>query len=160
MDAPSEIRSTLSRTTLAMASATVIRLVVFLLVMVRSLVVDAPTVRTRRPRSRPGNPYASRLHQRGVDGTLAARPGGRGMGRYAGPALETPAVLCDLLDAGLAADPDADALICAEFSWSWRTLDAISRRLAQSYLEIGLRPGDRFASLMPNRPRLIAHYIA
>ena len=32
--------------------------------------------------------------------------------------------------------------------------------MAQSYSEYGLRPGDRFASLMPNRPRLIAHYIA
>ena len=82
------------------------------------------------------------------------------MARYSGPALDRPAVLCDLLEAGLSADPDADALICAEFTWSWRTLDQVTRRLAQSYFEIGLRPGDRFASLMPNRPRLIAHYIA
>jgi len=82
------------------------------------------------------------------------------MTRFAGPALDSPAVLSDLLGAGLAADPDADALVCAEFTWSWRTLDRISRRLAQSYLELGLRPGDRFASLMPNRPRLIAHYLA
>ena len=61
---------------------------------------------------------------------------------------------------GVSRDPDADALICAEFTWSWRTLDRVTRRLAQSYLELGLRPGDRIASLMPNRPRLIAHYIA
>src|SRR5690242_21165058 len=82
------------------------------------------------------------------------------MTRFAGPALDSPAVLSDLLGAGLAADPDADALVCAEFTWSWRTLDQVSRRLPQSYLELGLRPGDRFASLMPNRPRLIAHYLA
>ena len=82
------------------------------------------------------------------------------MARYSGPVLDQPAVLCDLLEAGLAADPDADALVCAEFTWSWRTLDRVTRRLAQSYHEHGLRPGDRFASLMPNRPRLIAHYIA
>ena len=82
------------------------------------------------------------------------------MARYSGPMLDRPAVLCDLLDAGLANDPDADALVCAEFTWSWRTLDRVTRRLAQSYSEYGLRPGDRFASLMPNRPRLIAHYIA
>ena len=82
------------------------------------------------------------------------------MARYSGPVLDRPAVLCDLLDAGLANDPDADALVCAEFTWSWRTLDGVTRRLAQSYSEYGLRPGDRFASLMPNRPRLIAHYIA
>ena len=82
------------------------------------------------------------------------------MARYSGPVLDRPAVLCDLLDAGLANDPDADALVCAEFTWSWRTLDGVTRRLAQSYSEYGLRPGDRVASLMPNRPRLIAHYIA
>ena len=82
------------------------------------------------------------------------------MARYSGPVLDRPAVLCDLLDGGLANDPDADALVCAEFTWSWRTLDRVTRRLAQSYSEHGLRPGDRFASLMPNRPRLIAHYIA
>jgi acyl-CoA synthetase (AMP-forming)/AMP-acid ligase II len=69
-------------------------------------------------------------------------------------------VLCDLLETGLANDPDADAMVCAEFTWSWRTLDRVTRRLAQSYLELGLRPGDRFASLMPNRPRLVAHYLA
>ena len=79
---------------------------------------------------------------------------------YSGPALDRPITLCDLLEAGLSRDPDADALICAEFTWSWRTLDRVTRRLAQSYLEMGLRPGDRIASLMPNRPRLIAHYIA
>ncbi|HEU0193596.1 MAG TPA: class I adenylate-forming enzyme family protein [Gaiellales bacterium] len=80
--------------------------------------------------------------------------------RYSGPAVDRPAVLSDLLDAGLARDPDADALVCAEFTWSWRTLDRVTRRLAESYRELGLRPGDRLASLMPNRPRLIAHYIA
>ena len=79
---------------------------------------------------------------------------------YSGPALERPVLLRDLLEAGVSGDPEADALICAEFTWSWRTLDRVTRRLAQSYLELGLRPGDRIASLMPNRPRLIAHYIA
>ena len=79
---------------------------------------------------------------------------------YSGPALERPVLLRDLLEAGVSGDPEADALICAEFTWSWRTLDRVTRRLAQSYLELGLRPGDRIASLMPNRPRLVAHYIA
>lgn len=65
-----------------------------------------------------------------------------------------------MLEAGLSADPDADALVCAEFTWSWQTLDHVTRRLAQGYLDLGLRPGDRLASLMPNRPRLVAHYIA
>ena len=79
---------------------------------------------------------------------------------HSGSAIGRPAVLSDLLEAGIARDPDGDALVCAEFTWSWRTLDRVTRRLAQSYGELGLRPGDRFASLMPNRPRLMAHYIA
>ena len=69
-------------------------------------------------------------------------------------------MLTDLLEAGLSGDLDADALVCEEFTWSWGTLDRVTRRLAQSYLDMGLQPGDRLASLMPNRPRLIAHYIA
>ena len=82
------------------------------------------------------------------------------MGRYAGVGLDRPVILSDLVEARVSVDPDADALVCAEFVWSWRMLDGVTRRLAQSYRELGLQPGDRFASLMPNRPRLIAHYIA
>ena len=33
-------------------------------------------------------------------------------------------------------------------------------RLAAHYLAFGLKPGDPVASLMPNRPELIAHYLA
>jgi len=36
----------------------------------------------------------------------------------------------------------------------------MSSRLAGSLLALGLRPGDRVASLMPNRPGLIVHYVA
>ena len=68
--------------------------------------------------------------------------------------------LCGLLRAGLGADPDALALICADTRWTWRTLDGLSDRLAVSLLGLGLRPGDRVASLMPNRPALIVHYLA
>jgi acyl-coenzyme A synthetase/AMP-(fatty) acid ligase len=65
-----------------------------------------------------------------------------------------------LLRAGLDADPDGLALICADTRWTWRTLDELSDRLAISWLGLGLRPGDRVASLMPNRPALIVHYLA
>src|SRR5262249_7579106 len=43
---------------------------------------------------------------------------------------------------------------------SWSELDAVSDGLAKNYLALGLAPGDRFASLMPNRISLIAHYLA
>jgi long-chain acyl-CoA synthetase len=39
-------------------------------------------------------------------------------------------------------------------------LDEASSRLAASYLSLGLKTGDRVASLMPNRTALTTHYIA
>jgi acyl-CoA synthetase (AMP-forming)/AMP-acid ligase II len=67
---------------------------------------------------------------------------------------------CDLLRAGLGGHRDGLALICADTRWTWRTLDGLSDRLAVSLLGLGLSPGDRVASLMPNRPALIVHYLA
>jgi len=79
---------------------------------------------------------------------------------YAGRALKGPVYPCDLLRAGLEADPDRHALISADTRWAWRTLDDLSDRLAVSLLALGLNPGDRVASLMPNRPTLVVHYLA
>ncbi|HZE06580.1 MAG TPA: class I adenylate-forming enzyme family protein, partial [Solirubrobacteraceae bacterium] len=69
-------------------------------------------------------------------------------------------VVRDLLRAGLDADPDRLALISADTRWSWRLLDQLSDRLAHGLLRLGLRPGDRVASLMPNCPALVVHYLA
>jgi len=77
-----------------------------------------------------------------------------------GPPLEGPVVLHEILKAGLATKPDADALVSRRRRWSWRKLDDASGRLAASYLALGLEPGDRVASLMPNRTELMVHYIA
>jgi long-chain acyl-CoA synthetase len=79
---------------------------------------------------------------------------------YVGRALERPARPSDLVRAGLDADPDGLALISAETRWTWRTLDDLSNRLAVSLLGLGLSSGDRVASLMPNRPALVVHYLA
>src|SRR5437773_4212461 len=43
---------------------------------------------------------------------------------------------------------------------TWRELDDASTVLGARYLGLGLRRGDRLASLMPNRPALIVHYLA
>ena len=80
--------------------------------------------------------------------------------RYAGSGVDRPASLCDLLRVGLDANPDGVALISADTRWTWRTLDRLSGRLAESLLGLGLKPGDRVASLMPNRPALVVHYLA
>ena len=77
-----------------------------------------------------------------------------------GPPLEGPVVLHEILKTGLESKPDDDALVSRRQRWSWRRLDDVSTRLAASYLELGLVPGDRVASLMPNRTELLVHYIA
>ena len=66
----------------------------------------------------------------------------------------------DLLAVGLDANPDGLAVISAEERWTWRELEQLSGRLAQGLLGLGLSPGDRIASLMPNCPALIVHYLA
>src|SRR5215471_18706502 len=78
----------------------------------------------------------------------------------AGLPLERPINLSELLEIGLRARPDDLALVSFESKWSWRELDQASLRLAAHYLELGLKPGDRVASLLPNRGTLIVHYLA
>lgn len=77
-----------------------------------------------------------------------------------GKRLARPARAGDLLRAGLDADPGAVALASLERELSWRELDAESAALAAYYRDLGLEPGDRVASLMPNRPELVVHYLA
>ncbi len=76
------------------------------------------------------------------------------------PSVGHVPVVGDLLRAGLDEDPDRVALISAEARWSWRRLDRLSGRLAHGLLGLGLKPGDRVASLMPNCPALVVHYLA
>lgn len=78
----------------------------------------------------------------------------------AGARLDRPVELCTLLDVGLRTKPDDAALVSLERTWSWRELDRASTQLAGQYLALGLAPGDRVASLMPNRGALLVHYLA
>lgn len=78
----------------------------------------------------------------------------------AGPLLEEATQLSDLLKVGLDNSPKDPALVSMEAVWSWSDLDRAADRLAANYLALGLEPGDRVASLMPNRTALFVHYIA
>jgi long-chain acyl-CoA synthetase len=78
----------------------------------------------------------------------------------AGPELARPITLVNLLDVGLKTKPDSPALILLHRTWSWRELEDDSTHLAKQYLAMGLAPGDRVASLLPNRGALIVHYLA
>ena len=77
-----------------------------------------------------------------------------------GPHLEEPVDLPSILQRGLETRPNALALVSLRTGWTWRELEEASSRLAQSYLALGLGPGDRVASLLPNRTVLVIHYIA
>jgi acyl-coenzyme A synthetase/AMP-(fatty) acid ligase len=77
-----------------------------------------------------------------------------------GPSLKQPIRLANLLDAGLQSKPDDVALVLLNRTWTWRELEEDSTRLARGYLSIGLVPGDRIASLLPNRGALLVHYLA
>ena len=77
-----------------------------------------------------------------------------------GTPLAAPIELDQLLRPGLADTADAPALVARDGSMTWRTLDVATANLAGNLLDLGLRPGDRVASLMPNRIALLVHYIA
>lgn len=77
-----------------------------------------------------------------------------------GPPLQEPIDINSLLRNGLASKADEPALISANQRLSWREIDEASARLAGHYLDLGLKPGDRLASLMPNCPELLIHYLA
>lgn len=74
--------------------------------------------------------------------------------------LEKTIRLTDLLKVGLATKPHEPALVSAKTRWTWHELEAASDRLARHLIGIGLKPGDRVASLMPNRVALVVHYLA
>ena len=77
-----------------------------------------------------------------------------------GRALDGPVEPCNLLRRGLEVDADRLAVVSSGTRWTWRQLDERSGRLAANLLGLGLKPGDRVASLMPNRPALIVYYLA
>jgi len=77
-----------------------------------------------------------------------------------GPPLDPPAMLDAILARGLEEKPDDIALISSVSRWTWRELDRAAFNLATNLVALGLRPGDRVASLMPNRAALIIHYLA
>jgi acyl-CoA synthetase (AMP-forming)/AMP-acid ligase II len=79
---------------------------------------------------------------------------------YEGGALDGPVDLSQLPFTSAGADPDGDAIVSTWHRLSRRALDQAVDRLAHNYRELGLRPGDRVASLMPNRVDLAIHYLA
>ena len=78
----------------------------------------------------------------------------------AGSPLTDTFDLTKLLANGLASKPDDIVLHSAATRWTWRELERDTDRLAAHLIAIGLKPGDRVASLMPNRNALLVFYLA
>jgi len=76
-----------------------------------------------------------------------------------GPALAGPADLTDLLATGLSEKPDEAALVTPTATWTWRELERQIDAYAAHLAAMGLKPGDRVASLVPNRGELLLHYL-
>jgi acyl-coenzyme A synthetase/AMP-(fatty) acid ligase len=68
--------------------------------------------------------------------------------------------LAELLHHGLSTNRDEIAILSRERQLTWEELEEESNVLAEGYLAFGLKPGDRLASLMPNRIELLIHYLA
>ena len=77
-----------------------------------------------------------------------------------GPPLSTSFDLRHILKHGLETKPDEFALVSAATRWTWRELDRASTQLAANLVRLGVKAGDRVASLMPNRGALLVHYLA
>ena len=64
-----------------------------------------------------------------------------------------------VLERGLQRDPDGMAFGSLLTTKTWRNLEDAATRYARNLLALGLKPGDRVASLMPNRVALLVHYL-
>lgn len=82
------------------------------------------------------------------------------MGTDSRAVLQQGAMPSDLLRAGIDSKPEGAALVSGGVRLTWEVLDDLTGRLASGYLRLGLEPGDRFASLMPNCFELVVHYLA
>jgi long-chain acyl-CoA synthetase len=56
--------------------------------------------------------------------------------------------------------PGKTALIFQDRQWNYREFDEITDRIARSFLQLGIQPGDRVALHLPNCPELIFSYFA
>ncbi len=66
----------------------------------------------------------------------------------------------DMVAANVAADPDGLAFIAPDGTLTWRDYDDLSTRIAGSYVDSGLEPGDRLAVLLAGGAMTHVAYLA
>ncbi|MEM1361365.1 MAG: class I adenylate-forming enzyme family protein [Pseudomonadota bacterium] len=77
-----------------------------------------------------------------------------------GPSLTGPAPLNDLLSKAVSGKPQEWALTSGDHSWTWRDFQRDVDHLAAQLIAMGLTPGQRVASLLPNCGELLIFYLA
>ena len=65
-----------------------------------------------------------------------------------------------VLDAGLAAHPDREALVGRHGRFTWTELDAEANRAAHALASLGVGPGDRVAMALPNDVDIVIGFLA
>ena len=79
----------------------------------------------------------------------------------AGPAIPGgPASAAAVLDAGLKAHPDREALVGRHGRFTWTELDAEANRAAHALTSLGVGPGDRVAMSLPNDVDIVVGFLA
>jgi len=71
-----------------------------------------------------------------------------------------PQLAARVLDRGLDAHPDREALVGRHGRYSWRELDADANRAAHALTELGVSPGDRVATALPNDVDIVIAFLA
>jgi long-chain acyl-CoA synthetase len=67
--------------------------------------------------------------------------------------------LADVLAPALAIAPDRVGLVFEEQEYTYRQIDAAANRIANGLIRIGIKPGDRVAAHLDNRPDFIMIYL-
>jgi acyl-CoA synthetase (AMP-forming)/AMP-acid ligase II len=76
-----------------------------------------------------------------------------------GPRLQTPAGLERIIAERAGTIPDDPAIVSSRSAMTWKELHEAADRWAGALTSLGVSPGDRVASLMPNRLTLAIHYL-
>lgn len=76
------------------------------------------------------------------------------------PRPAPPGSIARILEAPLAATPEAEALVGGGLRYTYAQLDEAVSRTAGALAEMGLVQGDRIAASLPNRPEIVVTFLA
>lgn len=74
------------------------------------------------------------------------------------PVFERPALIADVFDPALSADPGREALVTRNVRWSYEQLDDACARAAGALADLGVVSGDRVAAVLPNDADIVVAF--